>query len=76
MVGEGAARCCNGGGAGATDEGVGEVADGGHNLRGVARAQGGAVLTEGDVAHPVAALNGPMATGEGEQTARVGLLGP
>ena len=73
MIGEGAPCCCDGGGAGATDERMGEVADGGHKLRRVARAQGGAILAEGDVAHPVAALDGPVPAYQREQARGRGL---
>jgi hypothetical protein len=44
--------------AGAPDEGEGEIAAGGHDLGGGAAAQVGAILAEGHVAQPVAALNG------------------
>ncbi len=73
MVREGAARGGNGGGAGATDEGIGEVADGGEELGGIARTQRGTILAEDDIADPVATLDGPMAVGNGEQAGGVGL---
>ena len=60
MGGEGAARGGDGGRAGAPEEGVGQVAHGGQELRSVAAAQGRAILPEGDIAHQEAALDGPM----------------
>jgi len=48
----------NGRFARAADQGEGEIAQGGHDLGGLATAQAGAVLAEGHVADPVTALNG------------------
>ena len=52
------------GGAGAADEGEGEVAQGGHHLGRVTRAQTGAILPEGDVADAVTALDSLIANGK------------
>ena len=74
MVGEGAPRGGASSGAGAAEEGRGQVAQGGHDLGGVPAAQGRTVLPEGDIAHEVAALAGPVAAGDQEQTRGHGAL--
>jgi len=62
-------------GAGAPNEGEGEIAAGGHDLRSRTAAQGGAILAKGHVAQPVATLDAPVAADEREQAVGVGVAG-
>jgi hypothetical protein len=75
MGGEGAALGRNTGGAEAADKGQGESAKGGHDVGSLAAAQAGAIFAKGDITDVVPALDGPMATGEGEETRRISLGG-
>src|SRR3954454_709367 len=72
MGSKGAPLGCDLRGAGPANEGVGEVAERGHDLGGSARAQAGVILAEGDVAYPVPALDTPMTADEGQQPGGVG----
>ncbi len=65
-------RCWYGGAAQDPDGGI---AQGGHNLGRMARANLAAIFIEGDVAHPMqAVLDTPMAPPKGGQAGGVGLI--
>src|SRR5438270_3904723 len=69
-----ASRSSNLGGAEAMNEGDGQIAQGGHDLRNRASTQTGAVFPKGNVAHVMqAVLNTPMTTHQVEEASRAGL---
>jgi hypothetical protein len=63
-------------GAGQTEQGDRQIAEGGHHLRACARADAGAIFIEGDVADPMQAiLNRPLAATQTEQACGGGARG-
>lgn len=75
VIGEMATRGGDGGAIVAVDQRQAQVAYRGQDLGCRTGAQAGAVLPEGDVAHPVSALDPPVPADQGEQVPRVGLGG-
>ena len=62
------------GAMGEADEGDGEVAEGGHDLGGVAGAELVVVLGEDDITDPVEGLDVPVALEPGQDLFRMGLI--
>src|SRR5438874_13219950 len=74
MRGEVASRSSNLRGATAMNEGDGQIAQCGHDLRSRARAQARAIFAKGDIAHIMeTVLDAPMASRQIQETARTGL---